>query len=93
MNWISLSFYGTDYDMGSISYTCTNAHATCPNVGGAGVEVCADGDTDTANIACRRYFPSNAITVFATIGYSSKISGLALNVSTTCGCNYFVMTS
>ena len=84
MNGISASVTGSS----SLRYSCTNALATCPNVGGAGVQVCADGTTG-ANDVCNS-FPYNTFTVFGSIGYSSYFSGLALNVVSTCGCIYNV---
>ena len=72
----------------SLSYYCNDAAATCPNNGGAGVQVCANGFME-ANDVCNS-FPGNMPAVINGIGYGAYYSGMGLNVESTCGCSYSV---
>ena len=72
----------------ALTYSCTNALATCPNAGGAGVEVCASARGFTGTNDVCNTFPGNMPVVINDIGYGAYMSGMGLNVESTCGCSF-----
>ena len=84
MDGISESVTGSS----SLAYSCTNVAATCPIVGGAGVQVCASNrGFGGTNDVCSS-FPGNLPNVISDIGYGAYMSGLGLNVDSNCGCSF-----
>ena len=59
----------------SLSYYCNDVAATCPDYGGAGVQVCANGYME-ANDVCNS-FPGNMPAVIMGIGYGAYYSIVA----------------